>query len=111
MLLCQQVVVRDDTIQKLNMEIGKLKGKHQEKMSEIAKQTETVKKLQEALTKCHMDLDKTRGKSEEEVRRREDTIKQLQEDLMESQAQYSACYNEVISHHIHHSIINNLLIK
>lgn len=30
-----------------------------------------------------------------QVRRRDESIKQLQEDLMESQAQYSACYNEV----------------
>lgn len=33
---------------------------------------------------------------------REETIKQLQEDLMESQTQYSACYNEV-SHTVVHS--------
>ena len=30
-----------------------------------------------------------------QIRQRDETIKQLQEDLMESQAQYSTCYNEV----------------
>lgn len=61
------MVVRDDTIQKLNNEIGKLKGKHQEKLGEVQKQGETIRKLQEALTKSHMDLDSCRKTSDEEV--------------------------------------------
>lgn len=60
-------MVRDDTIQKLNADIGKLKSKHQEKLEEIQKQTETIKKLQDALTQCHYDLDETRKKAEEDV--------------------------------------------
>ena len=31
----------------------------------------------------------------EQVLQRDESIKQLQEDLLESQTQYSACYNEV----------------
>ena len=61
------MIVRDETIQKLNSEIGKLKAKHQDKLTEIQKQTETIKKLQDALTNSHIDLDKTRKQSEEEV--------------------------------------------
>jgi hypothetical protein len=60
-------VVRDDTIQKLNNEIGKLKGRHQEKLGEVQKQGETIRKLQEALTKSHVDLDSVRKTSDEEV--------------------------------------------
>ena len=62
-----QMMVRDETIQKLNSDIGKLKAKHQDKVSEIQKQTETIKKLQDVMTKSHSDLDKTRKQSEEEV--------------------------------------------
>ena len=40
------------------------------------------------------------------VRRRDGTIKQLQEDLMESQAQYTACYNEVCL--LYRSIVRSL---
>lgn len=60
-------MIRDDTIQKLNADIGKLKSKHQEKLQEVQKQTETIKKLQDALTQCHYDLDETRKKAEEDV--------------------------------------------
>lgn len=62
-----QVVVRDDTIQKLNNEIGKLKAKHQEKLGEVQKQGETIRKLQEALTKSHIELDASRKTTDEEV--------------------------------------------
>jgi len=62
-----QVVIRDETIQKLNADIHKLKSKHQEKLSEVSKQTETIKKLQDALTQCHYDLDETRKKAEQDV--------------------------------------------
>ena len=61
------MIIRDETIQELNSEIGKLKAKHQDKASEIQKQTETIKKLQDVMTKSHSDLDKTRKQSEEEV--------------------------------------------
>lgn len=33
----------------------------------------------------------------EQVLQRDESIKQLQEDLLESQTQYSACYNEVMT--------------
>lgn len=62
-----QVVVRDDTIQKLNNEIGKLKAKHHEKLGEVQKQGETIRKLQEALTKSHIELDASRKTTDEEV--------------------------------------------
>lgn len=63
------MIVRDETIQKLNSEIGKLKAKHQDKLTEIQKTTETVKKLQDALTRTHVDLDKIKKQSDEEVSR------------------------------------------
>ena len=59
--------MRDDTIQKLNADIHKLKGKHQEKITEVGKQVETIKKLQDALTQCHYDLDETRKRAEDDV--------------------------------------------
>jgi hypothetical protein len=40
---------------------------HNEKLHEVGKQTETIKKLQDALTQCHYDLDETRKKAEEDV--------------------------------------------
>ena len=61
-------MVRDDTIQKLNSDIHRLKSKHQETVQETGKQVETIKKLQDALTQCHYDLDDTRKKAEDDVR-------------------------------------------
>ena len=60
-------MVRDDTIQKLSADISRLKSKNQERASDCAKQTETIKKLQDALTQCHYDLDESRKKAEEDV--------------------------------------------
>lgn len=44
-----------------------MKAKHQEKVGEVQKQGETIRKLQEALTKSHIELDASRKKTDEEV--------------------------------------------
>ena len=62
-----QIVVRDDTMQKLNADMGRLKSKHHEKLQESTRQSETIKKLQDALTQCHYDLDESRKKAEDDV--------------------------------------------
>ncbi|KAK0062771.1 myosin-9-like isoform X1 [Biomphalaria pfeifferi] len=98
-----KVLVRDENNQKLNVEIGKLKAKTQDKTKEIiectkeiAKQSELIKKLQNTLTQCHQDLDELRRRADEDMLHKEEKIKQLQEDLLESQSQHSACYNELV---------------
>uniref|UniRef100_A0A0B7AUF6 Uncharacterized protein n=1 Tax=Arion vulgaris TaxID=1028688 RepID=A0A0B7AUF6_9EUPU len=98
-----KVLIRDENMQKLNVEIGRFKAKNQEKTKElmdltieIAKQSELIKKLQTTLSQNHHDLDELRRRSEQELLRKEETIKHIQEDLLESQTQHSACYNELV---------------
>ena len=59
---------RDDVIKRLNAEIGKLRQQHKERSSDVGRQSDMLKKLQEALTHSHVDLDETRRKADDDVR-------------------------------------------
>ena len=47
--------------------MGKLRSSQKDKTGEVSRQSEMLKKLQEALTKSHVDLDETRRKADEDV--------------------------------------------
>lgn len=59
---------RDDVIQRLNAEVSKLRQQHKEKTSDVSRQSDMLGKLQEALTRAHVDLDDTRRKADNDVR-------------------------------------------
>ncbi|KAK2143064.1 hypothetical protein LSH36_881g02026 [Paralvinella palmiformis] len=62
-----KITARDEAIQHLNSEIGKLRQIRQEKLIEIQRQSETIKRLQEALTESHVDLDETRKRVDYDI--------------------------------------------
>ena len=62
-----QLAARDDVIQRLNAEVGKLRTVSKDKLSESQRQSDMLKRLQEALTKSQVQLDETRRKSDNDV--------------------------------------------
>ena len=64
-----QVAARDEALQRMNVEIGKLRAMRREKLAETARQLDMIKQLQEALSHTQLDLDETRRRGEEDVSR------------------------------------------
>lgn len=58
---------RDDVIQRLNAEVGKLRNFGKDKANESSRQKETLHQIQEALTKSQMTLEETRNNADQEV--------------------------------------------
>ena len=58
---------RDDAIQRLNSEVGKLRQFRQEKLQEVQRQSDTIKQLQEALAQSQIDMENIRRRADEDV--------------------------------------------
>ena len=60
------------------------------------RQSDTIKKLEDAIAQAHVDHEMAKRRQEDDfgdrLGRRDDSIKQLQDDLAGSQAQYSSTY-------------------
>ena len=64
-----QVTSRDEALQRLNVEVAKLRASRQEKLAESARQADMIRQLQEALSRVQVDLDDTRRRADEDVSR------------------------------------------
>ena len=65
-------------------------------VGEVNRQSDTIKKLEDAIAQAHVDHEMAKRRQEDDfsdrLGRRDETIKQLQDDLAASQGQYSTTY-------------------
>ncbi|XP_055998950.1 uncharacterized protein LOC125667409 [Ostrea edulis] len=89
----KELKIREDEVKRLNNKVAQLQQEILDLNRQIQRDSE--KKLQHdqeaALQKVNKDIHLLKM-----IRRREESIEQLQEDLEESKAQHSACYNELL---------------
>lgn len=86
-----------DHADRLQYELEILRAQLAEKNRLISIQQSTIKKLQDSLVACQMDIKEIRTAAETEIMCKNETISILQSDLVESQQQYADCFQQVIS--------------
>uniref|UniRef100_A0A1I8F4H9 Kinesin motor domain-containing protein n=1 Tax=Macrostomum lignano TaxID=282301 RepID=A0A1I8F4H9_9PLAT len=92
--LSQRLMQRDDLLARLSGEDAEAEeqvpGSRCRSMTqEMTKQSDTIKRCRKLLRSSQLEVEEVKRRSEEELANRERTIKSCQEDLLESQSQYS----------------------
>uniref|UniRef100_A0A1I8JCG7 CCHC-type domain-containing protein n=1 Tax=Macrostomum lignano TaxID=282301 RepID=A0A1I8JCG7_9PLAT len=79
-----------------NEEVARLGEKLREAGAESKRQSDSVARLQESLSRAKTEIDDLKQRAQEDIAQRDKSIQQLQADLLQSQSQYTGCYEELL---------------
>ncbi|KAJ8277720.1 hypothetical protein GJAV_G00079060 [Gymnothorax javanicus] len=86
----------EEKVNSLDLEVGLLKSKLQEKTEQSQQLQDQILKQQEALSRANETLKDTRKAAGSKIHKKENKLGMMQKDLVETQAKYSECKNELL---------------
>ncbi|XP_061093390.1 nuclear mitotic apparatus protein 1-like isoform X1 [Conger conger] len=86
----------EEKVNSLDLEVGLLKSKLQEKTEQSQQLQDEIVKQQEALSRANETLKDTRKAAGNKIHKKENKLGVMQKDLIEAQTKYSECKNELL---------------
>ncbi|XP_064189240.1 early endosome antigen 1-like isoform X1 [Anguilla rostrata] len=86
----------EEKVNSLDLEVGLLKSKLQEKTEQSQQLQDQILQQQEALSRANETLKDTRKAAGNKIHKKENKLGVVQKDLIEAQTKYSECKNELL---------------